>query len=567
MSVAGPETRWPKVLECEGCFWLNTIARLAPGVSPAQAGSEGTAWYRAWARQAGRTAPNADTAGTVSMGSVHEALGPNVDAAAKLSIWLIAVCGAVLLIACANVANLLLARAVQRRREIAVRVALGAGRGHLVRQLYAEGALLAVVGLGAALLVTAWGGPLLRAALLPQAADAAPLDLRVFLFSATITVAAAVLAGLAPALQAGVPDLSSALKSGTREGNVSRSTMRTGLLVGQVALTFVLLTGAGLFISSLHRVLGLRLGFDPDRLIVASVDLGPLGYKRAEINAAYERMRERVRRLPGVEGASLSIGTPFQSSWAVQLSIPGRDSIPSVRTGGPYVSAITPDYFRTMGTALRNGRVFTETDNAGSQRVVIVNETMAHLLWPGANAVGKIMKIGSDPAPFEVVGVVEDARREAIKEEVVVQYFVPLSQSDSVFSDGVSSLLIRTAGPAEPLLAAVRRRHRPLRRAQLPRVATYAGAGDPHRTRRRAPQRAGPRGSPGSPGDDRRHRARTGRILGGRTRDRLASVRGLPARPDRPHRRRAAARRCRGARQLPARAPGDEGRSDGGVAV
>jgi predicted permease len=455
MSVVAPESRWPQVLECEGCFWLQTIARLAHGVTAAQAASEGTALYRAHVGDGGDR--SADSTATVSLGSVHKALGPNADKSATLSIWIIAVCGAVLLIACANVANLLLARALQRRREIALRVALGAGRGRLIRQLYAESTLLAVLGLGAAILVTLWAGPLLRGALLPDTATGTSLDLRVFAFSAALAVATALLAGFAPALHAGVPDLSSALKSGAREGGVARSSTRTGLLVGQVALTFVLLTGAGLFISSLHKVLGLRLGFDPDRLIVATVNLDPLGYKRPEVNATYERMRERVRRLPGVAGASLSIGTPFQTSYAVSLDVPGRDSIPSVKTGGPYASAVTPDYFRTMGTTVRRGRTFEEGDNAGAQRVAVINETMAHLIWPGEDPIGKTMKIGKDPAPFEVVGVVEDARRDAVTDEVVVQYFVPLAQSDSVFSDGVSSLIVRTAGPAEALVDDVRR--------------------------------------------------------------------------------------------------------------
>jgi predicted permease len=457
MSVVAPESRWPHVLECEGCFWLQTIARLAPGVTATQAASEATALYRAHVSDGGREERAADSAATVSMGSVHKALGPNADKAAKLSVWIIAVCGAVLLIACANVANLLLARALQRRREIAVRVALGAGRGRLIRQLYAESGLLAALGLGAAILVTLWAGPLLRAALLPDAVTGATLDPRVFAFSAALAVATALLAGFAPALHASVPDLSSALKSGAREGGVARSATRTGLLVGQVALTFVLLTGAGLFISSLHKVLGLRLGFDPDRLIVASVNLDPLGYRRLEINAMYERIRQRVQQLPGVAGASLSIGAPFQSSYAVSLDVPGRDSIPSVKTGGPYVSAVTSDYFRTLGTTVRRGRAFTDADNAGAQRVVVVNETMARLVWPGEDPLGKTMKIGQDPRPFEVVGVVEDARREEVTDELVVQYFVPLAQSDSVFSDGVSSLMIRTAGPAAPLVDDVRR--------------------------------------------------------------------------------------------------------------
>jgi len=454
LSVAGPESRWPMVLECDGCSWMSTIARLAPNATPTEAASEATALYRS---HVGRDANKADSTAVVSMNSVHQALGPNADNAAKLSLWLVAVCGAVLLIACANVANLLLARALQRRREIAVRVALGAGRFRLIRQLYAESALLATLGLGAALLVTLWAGPLLRAALIPDAAPGNPLELRVFLFSAAVAFGTALLAGLAPALHAGVPDLSTALKSGVREGGIARSATRTGLLVGQIALTFVLLTGAGLFITSLHRVLGLRLGFDPEHLVVTTVNLETLGYKRAEINASYERMRERVLRIPSVAGASLSIGTPFQTSWAMSIKVPGRDSIPQVKTGGPYVSAVTPDYFRTMGSAIRRGRAFTNGDVAGAANAVIVNESMARLIWPGDDPVGKTMKLGSDPAPFTVVGVVEDARRESVIDELVIQLFVPLAQSDSLLSDGVSSLIVRTAGPAAPLVGAVRR--------------------------------------------------------------------------------------------------------------
>ncbi|HXJ30960.1 MAG TPA: ABC transporter permease, partial [Gemmatimonadales bacterium] len=141
----------------------------------------------------------------------------------------------------------------------------------------------------------------------------------------------------------------------------------------------------------------------------------------------------------------------------MSVTVPGRDSIRQVKTGGPYVSAVTPDYFRTMGSAMRRGRAFTEGDVAGAANVVIVNESMARLVWPGDDPVGKTMKLGSYPAPFTVVGVVEDARRESVIDELVIQLFVPLAQSDSLLSDGVSSLMIRTAGPAAQLTGAVRR--------------------------------------------------------------------------------------------------------------
>src|SRR5205823_8129166 len=326
-----------------------------------------TAIYRSRFIQSG------DSTATVSLGSVHEALGPVVSSGAKLSVWLGATCAIVLLIACANVANLLLARAVQRKREIAVRLALGASRGRLARQLLAESAVLAVLGGCAALLATMWVGPVLRRLLLPDAALGPALDTRILLFASLVILATTVFAGLAPAYQASAPDLSSALKSGERQGTFPPSATRTVVMVGQVALTLVLLTGAGLFVGSLRQLQGQHFGFDVDRLIVAFADLRPLGYRRAEINALYRQMRERVQALPGVTGASLAIGDPFRNIYAVPLAVPGLDSLPRVEPGGPYVAAVTPDYFRTMGTSIRRGRGFDGTDVAGAQRVAVVN--------------------------------------------------------------------------------------------------------------------------------------------------------------------------------------------------
>src|SRR5213078_1249253 len=213
ITAAAPEVMGPAALVEPRYFWLSgVIARLRAGVTPVQAAAEATAIYRGTFVQTG------DSTGTVSLGSVHEALGPNVRSDTKLAVWLAATCGLVLLIACANVANLLLARAVQRKREIAVRVALGASRGRLARQLLAESAVLTVLGGGAALLITLWVGPVLRVTLMPDAAAGPVLDIRVLLFTSLLVVSTAVLAGLVPACTASAPDLSSALKAGEREG-------------------------------------------------------------------------------------------------------------------------------------------------------------------------------------------------------------------------------------------------------------------------------------------------------------------------------------------------------------
>jgi len=453
LTAAAPEVMGPAALGPR-FYWLSgVVARLRPRVSPEQAAAEATAIYRSQFVQSG------DSTGTVSLGSVHEAIGPLASRDAKLSVWLGAMCAIVLLIACANVANLLLARAVQRKREIAIRLALGASRGRLARQLLADSVVLGVLGGAAALLITLWVGPVLSASLLSDSTTTAGLDTRVLLFAAVAVLVTVVLAGFAPAYHASAPDLSSALKSGEREGTFQRSPVRTGLLVGQVALTLVLLTGAGLFVSSLRHVQGVRLGFDADRLIVASVDLQRLGYKRAAANALYEDMRERVKRLPGVSGASLAVGHPFCCAFVVTLFVPGLDSLPQAPSGGPYFEAVTPDYFRTMGAAMRRGRALVPTDIAGAQRVAVVNETMARRYWPGQDPLGKCLKIISPATPCtEVVGVVEDARLNSVTDEGgAIQYFIPLAQADSVTSSPVTALLVRTNGPADALVGAVRR--------------------------------------------------------------------------------------------------------------
>ena len=452
ITAAGPEVMGPDALGPR-YFWLSgVIVRLRDGVTPAQAAAEATALYR------GRFVQTGDSTGTVSLSSVHEALGPVASRDAKLSVWLGAMSAIVLLIACANVANLLLARAVERRREIAVRVALGATRGRLARQLLAESAVLGVLGGVAALFITLWLGPVLSSSLLSDSMSSAVIDTRVLLFAMVAVLVTALLAGSAPAYQAGAFDLSPALKTGEREGTFQRSRLRTGLLVGQVALALVLLTGAGLFVSSLRHVQGLRLGFDADRLIVASVDLQRLGYKRAAVNALYEQMRDRIKQLPGVSGASLAAGNPFGWAFAVTLFVPGLDSLPRAPSGGPYVQAVTPDYFRTMGAAVRRGRGLLPGDIAGAQRVAVVNETMARLYWPGQDPIGKCLRIINPRSPCTgVVGVVEDARLNQVTAEGVVQYFIPLAQADSVINSSVTALLVRTVGPADRLLGPVRR--------------------------------------------------------------------------------------------------------------
>ncbi|HWA58970.1 MAG TPA: ABC transporter permease, partial [Gemmatimonadales bacterium] len=256
MGVAAPVALWADVLNCGRCSWLNLVARRQAGITPAAATSELTSLFRATVIQAG------DSTASVTLGPLMQPVGTDAARGARVSTWLGVACVVVLLVACVNVANLLLTRASRRRREIAVRVALGSRRMQLIRQLYLESGLLALAGGAAALLTSLWAGPALMRLLLPTS-PAEPVRIRVLLFTSAVALVTTVLAGLAPVLHATTPDLATALKSGTREGGGRRSLTQTGLLVAQVALTLTLLTGASLFLRSLDRVHAQRLGFEP----------------------------------------------------------------------------------------------------------------------------------------------------------------------------------------------------------------------------------------------------------------------------------------------------------------
>jgi len=449
MSAAAPEVVWEDILDCIRCSWLQPIARLATGVAPEGAAREATAIYRR------RVAQASDSSTTVTLGALNQAQGIDAARGVRLSSLLAIACGLVLLIACVNVANLLLARGIDRQRELALRTALGSSRGRLVRQLYLESGLLAGLGCSAGLVATLWAGPLLHAVLLPDFARP-PLDARLLLFTLSVTVITILLAGLAPALHTTSPNLAVALKSGVREGGRRQSRVQRALLVGQVALTMILLTGAGLFLRSLAEVRALRLGFDPDRVIVASVDLGRIRPTRDAIQQEYEQMRQQAARVPGVELTALSIGLPFRMNIGVGLTAPGVDTIPEMN--GPSLAGVTPDYLPALGTRVLRGRGFTAADAGGAPRVLVISQSVARAVWPGLDPLGRCLQLGGSNSPCrEVVGVVEDGRQDRITEPAA-QLFVPLAQADdSALMLPVSSLVIRTTGPAAAGVGAVRR--------------------------------------------------------------------------------------------------------------
>ena len=440
-------------LTSHSSHWIGIVARLKPDVDRAAAASLATMVYKRDLAAARRS----DTAASILLGPIQRSRGPGMTDNAKVSLWIGAVAGIVLLVACANVANLLLARGLRRRREVAIRLGLGASRLRIAGQLLVESLVLGLLGGAAALLVAAWGGSLVRTYLLPRLPASEPVpDWRVLLFTGAVALLAGALAGAVPALQSSRVDLSTALKDAGRSIASGRARLRSALLAAQVAFTLVLLVGAGLFVRSLGKVQALDLGLDVRHVLAASVDLGAVGLEHEASDATYLRMLEHIQVFPGVAAATASAGTPFDWSHSTQLRASGRDSMPRVADGGPYFNAVTPGYFQTLGIGILRGRGFTDGDGPSAGRVAVVGRTFARLVWPGRDALGQCLYVGdNDSTCVQVIGVAADARRGEVLEGEVLQYYVPFAQR--IVTPRIDGLLIRVAGPAREAVLSVQR--------------------------------------------------------------------------------------------------------------
>ena len=452
------------------------VARLRPDASLVVATEQATAAYRA-----GRGAQaGGQTTRRVELTSVIAARGQSTNNDATVAAWLLGVAGVVLLIACANVATLLLARALRRRQEIGVRLALGISRGRLLAQTLADSFLIAILGAGAAMLTAHFFGSALQAWLLPDvAASGGFLSRRIVGIVVFAIILVGVLIGIAPALQARRIELVEVLKSGGRSSSAPRSRLRTALLVLQAALSVMLLVGAGLFVRSLQNAAALRLGMDTNRLLLAEVNFPPGSLPRAQQDDFWSRGLERVRRVPGVADATLTEGTPFRFSRAGNFAAPGVDSIPSMSTGGPYVNGVSPQYFATLGARIVRGRPFAPTDGAGSASVIVINETMVKYLFPDRDPIGVCARIDADSVPCAtIVGVVEDVARFGITQEPTMQYYVPLDQRRRCCS---LAMIVRTSGEPDDVVAPVRRELQALSaEAPFPVVRPYGDLVDPY---------------------------------------------------------------------------------------
>lgn len=438
-------------------YWLLVVARPRAGVSLARAADAATTAVRNGEIADGESRDNTHLRGPVASFTSalpRDARGHSADS--KVAVLVGAVSLLLLVLACANVANLQLTRAIRRRREIAIRLALGVSRKRLLAQLTLDTILLSGAGGGAALLVVYWGTNALRRVLFNVDWVGGPVDGHVLAYTAVVALVTGLVSGLAPALQASRPDLADALKSGARGGTSERSPTRTALLVVQAAFATVLLVGTGVFILSVHRIDAMPLGMDPTHVDVISIVTSGKQITDRERTDLYQRLEAAARQFPGVGVTAAGISLPFFTSSGVGVRLPGRDSVPTTRDGGPYINAVGPDFFAVMGTRLLAGRLFNAGDRAGSAPVAIVNATTARLWWPGTSAVGQCMRIGSDTMPCaQVVGVVENSRRQKILEDESVQFFVPMGQGPAWASPQV--LFVRTNGVASDAATSIQR--------------------------------------------------------------------------------------------------------------
>ena len=467
-------SRLPLSLDDRGSAWVSLVARLREGASATAAEQQATNVWREY------NAPPTDPASARRVVTASTVLGrgPDRPREVNIALWLTGVSGLVLLIACANVANLLLVRAYARRQEIAVRLALGAGRGRLARQVLVEGLLLAGAGGGAALLLAVAGGWRVQGLLASDGAPAGLVDLRLFGFVALVALGTGVLISLAPLLQARSVDLTSALRAGGAITGGRGSGVRAFLLGTQAALCMMLLIAAGLFATSLRRVKGLDLGVDLERTLMASIDLGRATLPRSEIQATYEAMLQRVRAVAGVRAVALGEHDPYSFGQAVAAHTPQRSAESLWHEGVaevPMEAAVDSNFFTAVGARSLRGRDFASGDRRGAPRVAIINDRLAKLLWPDEDALGKCMLVSwTGGACVTVVGVTHGFWKNSILDRDRLVVYVPLAQADRHVRAG-SMFIATSAGSAnrEMVIRAVRQAIQGVR-PDLPAVRVVA---------------------------------------------------------------------------------------------
>lgn len=443
----------PEELRDHDNHYLDVVARMKPGVTLPQAEAD----IKVITERIVREHP-ADSEG---LAALVIPLREHFTGDVRRPIFLLLVAaGLVLLIACANVASLMLSRAAARRKEFALRAALGAGRARLVRQLLTESILLACLSGAVGLLVAWWSFALLKQLIPPQLtlSTSLTIDLPVLGFALAASIVTGVIFGLAPALHASKLDLNEALKLGGNLTATGGTKLRGAFVVAQIALALVLLIGAGLLMQTVLNLHGQYSGFQPERLLALRTALPAYKYREHPKRVAfYDQVLQRVRALPGVSSADYTTSIPLQWKGGMNdFTIEGRPPQPDFFTNAVH-RQISADYFRTMGIALKQGRYFQDSDNQQTTPVAIVNETMARQFWPDG-ALEKRFKLGVEKAPWvSIVGVVADVRQMGMDVPVKAEMYFPYRQITSHFGYAPRDLVVRASSEPFSLVSSIRK--------------------------------------------------------------------------------------------------------------
>jgi predicted permease len=479
ISMAEELRRNPDLLADRGSHWMNAIGRLKPGVSVEQASAE----LAAIAPRLNQSYPdyragNAQAKVMAEIDGRWAELGNVFKSGGAIAM---AIVGLILLIACANVANLMLARSAARRKEIGIRLALGASRGRLIRQLLTESLLLSLLGGGLGLLLAFWITDLMEG-FVPVLeykiiSNFFALDSRALLFTLAISFGTGLVFGLAPAWHSSNPDVVPVLKGepeAARGGKRRMFSLRNALVVSQIALSLVVLVCGGLFIKSFRSAQTMDPGFENPNGLIVSLSPQLIGYEDEQTRGFYRQLVERVTNLPGVEAAALTRLLPLSdSSNSNSPILKEGETLPKGSAGRNIMTnVVSPGYFKTMQIPILDGRDFDDRDQKNTQPVVIVNQRMAEMLWPGESAVGKRIFIGTEGrSSFEVVGVVKTGKYRALAEDPKPFFYYAMDQ----WRQRTAALVIRPSVDPASLVGAVRNEAQALdRRVPLFGVKTMA---------------------------------------------------------------------------------------------
>ena len=432
-------------------YWLLAVGRLKPGVDATRARTEMN--RLAGVMEQDHPDTNKNLGATVFPAALVP--GPYRGYVSAFTGLLMAVFALVLLIACVNAASLLLARATGRAREMAIRSALGAGRGRLIRQMLVESTLLSGLAGSAGLVLAYWTAPLLLAlkpASLPITLRI-PLDWRVLAFTASVSLFTGLAFGLTPALRSAKAQVAPILKDEAQSASYRKSRLRSFLMIGEISTCVVLLVGATLCVRSLVNASSIDPGFDTQRVAVATLDPGSLGYSEAQVRSFYEQLSRHIGALPGVSSTSFVNHLPLGSAREQSSAIEGNRSAAGQKGVSVDVLRVAPGYFETMGIPLLRGRDFipkeSESSNQASAGAAIINDAMARKLWPSQDPVGRRIRLGEDTG-LEIIGVVKTGKYRTLGEEPIPLVYLPRLPSRR-------TLVVRTSGDPTALLDAIRR--------------------------------------------------------------------------------------------------------------